>query len=297
MNTTGNQQAFIAAEQYSQFILTILHDGLLPTTFYRNVSDFGEGTTLNIKTLGNVTIQEVEEDTPLTYTSIESGTIALNITDYIGSAWYMTDVMKQDGQQTEQLMAMQAMDVSRKIQENFETRYLEVANGAQTPADLNEINGHAHRFVASGTNQTLELKDLIRMKLSFDKANVSQAGRVAIVDPVVEATLLSKFQGTYSVDSNPRFQSVMENNFSAEHKFVMNMFGWDIWTSNRLPEVASETVDSVSVTDGVANVFMSILDDNNKPLMVAWRQTVKVEGNKSLALYSLNNVEGLKIAA
>lgn len=281
MNYTGNQQAFIAAEQYSQFILSILHDGLLPTTFYRNVSDFGEGITLNIKTIGTVTLQEVEEDTPLTYNPIETGTIQLSITDYVGSAWYVTDILKQDGQQIDTLMAMQSTEVSRGIQENFETRYLEVANAAQTPADLNLVNGHAHRFVASGTNQTLEVADLIRLKLSFDKANCPQAGRIAIVDPVVEATLLSKFQGTYAVDSNPRFQGVLENNFSANHKFVMNIFGWDIWTSNRLPIVASETIDSVALTDGVANIFMSIVDDNHKPLMVAWRQPVKVEGERN----------------
>jgi len=281
MNRTGNQGPFIAAEQFSQFILSILHDGLLPTTFYRNVSDFGEGTTLNIKTVGTVTLQEVEEDTPLTYNPIETGNVQLTITDYIGSAWYITDILKQDGQQIETLMAMQGMEVSRAIQENFETRYLETANAAQTPTDTNAINGFAHRMVASGTNATIELADLISMKTAFDKASVPQAGRVAIVDPIVEATLLTKFQGTYNVDSNPRFQSVMENNFSMEHKFVMNLFGWDIWTSTRLPDGITETVDTVSVTDGVANIFMSVLDDNTKPLMVAWRQPVKVEGERN----------------
>jgi hypothetical protein len=73
----------------------------------------------------------------------------------------------------------------------------------------------------------------------------------------------------------------MENNFSMEHKFVMNLFGWDIWTSTRLPDAITETVDTVTVTAGVANIFMSVLDDNTKPLMVAWRQPVKVEGERN----------------
>lgn len=46
--TRANSQAFIEAEQYSAFILRNLEDGLLPGTFYRNVSDFGSGTTLHI---------------------------------------------------------------------------------------------------------------------------------------------------------------------------------------------------------------------------------------------------------
>lgn len=48
MQLTSNSQAFIEAEQYSSFILNNLHDGLLPQTFYRNVGDFGSGTTLHV---------------------------------------------------------------------------------------------------------------------------------------------------------------------------------------------------------------------------------------------------------
>lgn len=44
----GNSTAFIESEQYSAFILRNLNDGLLPSTFYRNVSDFGSGSTLHI---------------------------------------------------------------------------------------------------------------------------------------------------------------------------------------------------------------------------------------------------------
>lgn len=281
MNTTSNTTPFIHAEQYSAFILRTLHDGFLPTTFYRNVSDFGEGTTLNIKTIGRATIQEVSEDTALTYEPLETGNVQLQITDYVGRAWYVTDVLKQDGAQIEALMAMHGMETTRAIQENFETRYLAVANAAQTVSDLNVINGQNHRFVASGTNETIELADFIAMNLSFNKANAPQAGRIAIVDPVVEATLLSKFNATFQVDSNPRFQAVMENNFDVNHKFVMNLFGWDIWTSNRLPDVASETIDSVTVTNGKANIFMCVVDDQTKPLMIAWRQQPKVEGERN----------------
>lgn len=82
MQLTTNTRAFIEAEQYSSFILMNLHDGMLPGNFYRNVSDFGSGETLHIKTVGTVTIQEAAEDTPLIYNPIESGEITLQITDY-----------------------------------------------------------------------------------------------------------------------------------------------------------------------------------------------------------------------
>lgn len=84
MQLTGNTTAFIEAEQYSSFILTNMHDGLLPGTFYRNVSDFGSGTTLNIKTVGDVKIQDAAEDVALEYSPIDTGEVTLTITDYVG---------------------------------------------------------------------------------------------------------------------------------------------------------------------------------------------------------------------
>ena len=53
---------------------------------YLNVSDFGEGTTLNIKTVGAATIQEITENEDLTYNPIDTGTVQLQITDYVGDA-------------------------------------------------------------------------------------------------------------------------------------------------------------------------------------------------------------------
>ena len=147
-NTTVNSTAFIEAQQYSSFILENLHDGQLPTNFYRNVSDFGTGTTLNIKTLGDVSIQDVEENTPLAYNPLESGNVTLSITDYKGHAWYVTDILRQDGAQVEALLAQHAQSATRAIQEDFESRFLTVCNESQTAANPNAVNGFAHRVRA-----------------------------------------------------------------------------------------------------------------------------------------------------
>lgn len=284
MNTTINTRAFIEAEQYSQFILTVLPTAILPTAFYRDVSDFGAGETLHIKTMGTATIQEVEEDTPLIYNPIETSEVFLKITDYVGDAWYVTDVLRQDGAQIDTLLAQRGVEATRAIQQHFETRYLEVAYNAQVPADPNLVNGFAHRLIGTGTNETMAEIDLINLRLAFDKANIPQAGRVAIVDPVVAATFQTKVIITSdSLNRNPKFQAVLENGFDQDHQFVMNLHGWDIWTSNLLPEVPAGTdVDgNLTVSAGIANVFMSILDDNTKPLMNAWRQPPKVEGERN----------------
>lgn len=283
----GNSDAFIEAQQYSDFILMNLHDGLLPTNFYRNVSDFGEGTTLNIKTIGSATIQEITENEDLTYNPIDTGTVQLQITDYVGDAWYITDILRQDASQVEALHSARAAEAVRAIQENFETRFLSTMNAAQTPADRNLINGFAHRFRASGTNETLSEADLIDMALSFDKANVPMNGRIAIVDPVSAAAFSKRAQLTANLDATSGlFADLVKNGFAKEHKFVTEMYGWQIWTSNRLPDTGSESFTlfdgtSADTTDGKANLFMCVADDQVKPGMIAWRQPPKVETGRN----------------
>lgn len=280
MQTTQNTQAFIEAQQYSAFILENLNDGLLPANFYRNVSDFSSGTTLNIKTVGTATIQDVQENTPIIYNPIDTGTVQLTITDYIGDAWFISDILRQDGAQIDQLHAMRAMEATRAIQENFETRFFQVANSAQTASSLNSVNGFQHRWVASGTNNVITLNDFADMQLAFDLANVPVGGRIGIVSPRVARTL-NGLVGAKAFDNNPHFEGLVRSGFSRDHQFVCEIFGFQIWTSNRLARGISETVNSRSVTNGVANVFMSIADDNSKPLMTAWRQQPKTESGRN----------------
>lgn len=274
----ANSTAFIEAEQYSAFLLRNLHDGMLPGTYYRNVTDFGAGTTLHIKTVGTVTIQDGAEDVAFDYTPIESGEVTLTITDYIGDAWYVTDELREDGAQVDALMAARSNESTRAIQETFETRFLARANTSQTNANANTINGFAHRIASAETNGVLALSHLIRMKLAFDKANVPVAGRIAILDPVAAATLDGYV--TINRDVTPFGQRILENGFDRDHTFLMSLYGWNIITSNRLAK-GSFGDGTTTITNGVANVFMSLADDNTKPLMAAWRRMPKVEGERN----------------
>ena len=290
-HSTGNTTAFIEAEQYSNFILSNMHDGLLPEGFYRNVSDFPNGSTLNIKVVGSATIRDQEEDQPIQYDPIDTSTVTLGITDYVGDGWYINDKLRQDGAQIESLHAARGKESTRALQEHFETRFLQACNDAQTADAANAINGISHRIAANGTDRIMTVQDIAHMKLAFDKANVSAGGRIAIVDPVVEATL-NTLTNLVNVSNNPQFEGIINEGFARDHKFVRNIFGFDIYTSNRLDEVAAETsltdrlgTTTASVAGDKANVFMSVLDDSTKPIMGAWRQMPSVEGerNKDLA--------------
>jgi hypothetical protein len=274
----GNSAAFIEAEQYSAFILRNLQDGLLPGVMYRNVSDFGSGTTLHIKTVGTVTIQDGAEEVAFDYTPIESGEVTLTITDYVGDAWYVTDELREDGAQVEALMSARSSESTRAIQEIFETRFLRKANTSQTNAAANLVNGFAHRIASAEVNNVIALGHFISMKLAFDKANVPMAGRVAIVDPVVAATLDKLV--TIGRDVTPFGAQILQNGFDRDHQFLMNLYGWNIITSNRL-DTGTFSDGTTNVSNAVANVFMSVADDNTKPVMAAWRRMPKVEGERN----------------
>jgi hypothetical protein len=287
---TENTTAFIESQQYSQFILDNLHDYLLPEGMYRDVTDFGSGTTLNIKTVGTVTLQDAAEDTPLNFTNIDTGTITLGITDYIGDAWKVTDDLREDGSQVDTLMAMRAMESTRSLGENHETRFLGTANAGQTAADLNLVNNRPHRWIAGGdaaTTRNIVLADFVSMKLAFDKANAPAGGRIAIVDPIVEATLNTLISQTSVVNNTPQFQGVLNEGFARDHRFVRNIMGWDIYTSNFLPSLtASEAIDGAAYSlandtaeiGDKANIFMCVADDSCKPVMHAWRRAPQTEG-------------------
>jgi len=286
---TSNTTAFIEAQQYSQFILDNLHDYLLPEGMSRDVTDFGSGTTLNIKTVGTVTLQDAAEDTPLVFNPIDTGTISLSITDYVGDAWRVSDDLREDGSQVDTLMAMRALESTRALGENHESRFLSVANSAQTNSAVNLVNSRPHRWIGGGagvTTRVMSMSDFIAMKLAFDKANVPASGRIAIVDPIVEATINS-LTNLVNVSNNPMFEGIITDGFARDHKFVRNIFGFDIYTSNYLHQkVATEAINAstyglantTSAVGDVANIFMCVADDSCKPIMHAWRRQPQTEG-------------------
>ena len=279
MQLTTNTTAFIEQEIYSDFILKNLHDGLLGSEFFRDVADFGSGDTLNIPTVGSVTIQEGTENEAFTYNPIDTGRVTLTITDYVGDAWFVTDDMREDGYNVDALMAARSTESTRAIQENFETRFLAVAEAGQTNANPNTINGFAHRIVSAETNDVFHEHHLAEMRLAFDKANVPMQGRVFIADPVVEATINKKI--TITTDVTPFAESILRNGMASGMRFVGQLFGFDIILSNRLPTGAFSDGTNSIASGGVANIAMCVLDDQCKPVMGAWRRMPSVEGERN----------------
>lgn len=278
MQLTTNTRAFIEAEVYSDFILTNLTDGLIPETFYRNVSDFGSGETLHIKTIGEVTVQDAAEDTPLVYNPIETGEITMRITDYVGDAWYVTDDLREDGTAVDRLMSERAASSTRALQEYRETRFLETIPLAMSASTPYLVNGFAHKLVSTDVNGVATLDHFLAMRLAFDKANVPADSRIAIVDPIVEATLSGLVTLTSDITDWPR--QILEGGLARGNRFINMWYGWMVITSNRLYN-ATGTDGTTTITNAVWNLFMSVADDQTKPIMFASRRSPKAEGERN----------------
>ena len=126
------------------------------------------------------------------------------------------------------------------------------------------------------------------MTWAFNKANAPEEGRIAVVDPIVALTF-DTLTNLVNVSNNPMFEGMVTEGFRRNRRFVRNVHGWDIWVSNRLPDIASETIDggpqdtSTAISsNGVANIFMCVADDMTKPLMGAWRRMPRIEGERNV---------------
>jgi hypothetical protein len=283
MHLTDNTRPFIEAEQYSQYILMNLHDGLLGDSYFRNVSDFQKGDTLHIKTIGSVVLQEAAENTPLEYNPIETGEVTLQRTDYKGDAWFVTADLRADGSQIDALMAARGNESTRAIQEDFETRFLATAASGHSNDGNNVVNGFNHRKVGGGTGQTAVPQDFIEFKLAANKAKVPSKGRIFFVDAVVEASLNKLV--TVTQDVTDFGKNVLNDGLATGMTWHMNLFGWDLIVTDFLPRETGATDGTLTVAgSAVINVGMCVLDDNCKPVMGAWRRqpSVKGEFNKDL---------------
>lgn len=295
MQNTVNTPAFINAQVYDTFVLANLPTFMLPEGMWRDVSMFGSGTTLNVKAIGDVVLQDMDEDQEMQATPIDTNTLTLTITDWPGDTWYITDKLREEGSQVDALISARALATTRALAEYHESRFLTVANLAQTNANVNLVNGRPHRWIAGGsgvTTRRMSMADFVAAKFSFDKANIPAEGRIAIVDPVVEASLNS-LTNFINVSNNIHFDGIVQGGFARTNRFVKHVYGFDVYTSNLLPKkTATEAINASSYglanttaqIGDVANLFMCVADDNVKPLMHAMRRPVKTEAWRVQAL-------------
>ncbi len=171
----------VRSEIWSAELKDVLQEMLIGTKYVRFLEGFGDGNQFTIPSVGELPIREADENSPVTYDSVDTGEFTFVIDKYPESATFITDKAKQDSFYYNQLLGMIPGKMRRALDENLETNVMALAN-TQTVNDANSINGASHRFIASGTsNTTLSLDDFAKAKYALDKASAYGA-RVAIID-------------------------------------------------------------------------------------------------------------------
>lgn len=253
---TNSTDHMIRSNLWSTNLKEVLEDDLMAMTYVDMITDFPDGNTINIPSIGQAEIRDYAEGQEVVYTSMDTGNFTFSIDQYKSSATYITNKMKQDSFYTDRLVASFVPAQQRALLTAMEQKILATAPEAQTASDLNTINSAPHRFVATGTNDVITVNDFAKARYSLKKANVPDVGLVAIVDPSVEYTL-NTLTNLTSVSNNPRWEGIVADGIATGMKFVKNVYGFDVYVSNYLKSGISETVNSNSVTNGVANLFFS----------------------------------------
>lgn len=272
---------------WSRQIKQLLLDDLFAMKFVRILTDFPDGFTFNIPSLGAAHQQDFTEGQAIRYQSLDTGNFTFSFDQYKYSAQSISEKFKRDSFWAQEVIAAFVPRQHRVLMEGVETRILQVANSGQTVSNLNLINGASHRFVASGTLNSvasLTLADLARAQNALIRANVPMRNLVGIIDPSVAYALQVQTNITNLLSPVPKWSNIASEGAITGFKFMFNVFGFDLYISNYLPNAGSETINSVSVTNGVPNYFFSASPGDTLPWIGAFRQqpTVYSEFNKDL---------------
>lgn len=297
--STGNMDAVTRAELYSTQLKDILEDKTQGTNYVRWLSEFPDGTTFTIPSIGSLDSYDYTEGQPVVYTALDQGEFQFTITTYLATGTSITRKAKQDSFYSSEIISSFVPKQARAIEERLETDILKEGQpktgdpaGYQVAAATNLINSGRHRWVGSdvlNAKRVLAPQDFAEANYSLNKANVPSSNRVAIVDPSTVFVMETQ-TNLVNLSNNKMWEGIVASGIAGDMQFKVNIYGFDVYTSNRLPKCGadqsgtSETISTVaSGTDAVCNLFFSAAADV-LPFIGAWRQMphVDTEFNKDL---------------
>lgn len=289
IDTSVLSDHLIRSQLWSTQLKDVLYADLQARGYVRWLSDFPDGTTFNIPSIGTMSADDYAEGTAVEYTALDTGNFQFEITEYVSSATFITNKSKQDSMYSAEVISQFVPKMSRALDERLEAHIWKQgqpgSDGGQTVSDQNLINGIPHRWVAQGTSNSvavLGLSDFAQAKLALQKANVPMTNLIAIVDPGTEY-VLNTLTNLVNVSNNPMWEGVITSGLASGMRFSKNIFGFDVYVSNFLPlcgtdqSGTAETINSVAAAaNSRCNLFFSAASDII-PYVGAWRQMPNVE--------------------
>jgi hypothetical protein len=283
-NTTGNMSLLTRSEIWSNELKDILEEDLMASGYVDFITEFPDGDQFNIPSIGDLMVDDYVEDGAVKYRPLDTGEWTFTINEYLSSGTYITKKAEQDLYYSNQLISSFVPKQSRAIMEHFETSVLakpEEILGATANGQY-QINSAYHRM-SGGNSGKLEVADFAYAQYALKKANVPQNNFIAIVDPSVEYEM-NTLTNLVNVSDNPRWEGIIADGIGTGMKFVKNIYGFDVYTSNFLPDITANalperdgsTTNDYSSTAGKASYFFSAASDV-LPWKAAWRQPPMVD--------------------
>ena len=281
--STVTTDHLIRSNLWSSNLKEVFEAELFANQWMNWITDFPDGDTLNIPSIGQMEAQDFAEGEAVRYTAMDTGNFTFTIDKYLASATYVTQKMLQDSYVMKQVQAMFVPKQDRAIKAIIEADILALAPNAQTSANSNTINGAKHRIIGSGLNERIALEDFMKMKYALQLANAPLTQLIAVVHPSVEYEL-STLPNHVNMSNNIHWEGVVSTGLTTGMRFVKNIFGWDVYVSQYIKtNTASEAIDGVTAAAGVNNVFFTAAPEA-RPFIGSIRQAPKVESefNKDL---------------
>lgn len=273
-NLTTGTGDLIRNDIWSAELREILREELQAMKYVDWRSDFPDGDTLHIPQIADAITNDYTEDSQVVYNALGTNDFTLEIDQYKSSGHYITRKLMQDSYYMNELMSSFVPKQARAIMEAAETDIL--AKGAGTASDGATINGIDHR-ISGGNAGVIEVADFAYALYALKKSHVPQTNMVAIVDPSVEFQMNTLSQLT-TVSNNPRWEGIVNDGIASGMRFVANIYGFDVYTSNFLPTATGATAlkdraggTGVDVSAGKCNYFFSATSDV-LPFVGAMRQ-------------------------
>lgn len=281
---TTNTSYLTRTNLWSRQIKELLLDELQAMKFVRIISDFPDGYTLNIPSIGEAETADFTEGQAIKYNAMDTGNFTFSFDKYKYSANAISEKFKRDSFYSSDVVAAFVPRQHRSLMEAVETDILAKANAGQTASSLNTINTASHRWVAGAANNAISFTDFAKARYALTKANVPLQNLCAIVDPSVAYTLETQTNVVNLMSPQPTWNNIPQEGIVTGFKFRFNIYGFDVYESNYLPAISTETINGTTVTTGVANYFFSAASGDTQPWVGAFRQmpTVYSEFNKDL---------------
>lgn len=270
------------ANIWSTQLKDVLQAQLSAQRWMKMVTDFADGDTLNIPSIGTMVATDYAEGQQVPYSAFNTGNFTFSITEYKSVGTYIYNKFKQDSMYMSEVISSFVPKMSRAIAVGLESDILAAptpaATGGQTTASTNTINGAYHRYVGSGTNEVITIDDIRHAAYALEKANVPLTQLVGIIDPAMAYELGSQ-PNLLNFSNNPMWEGVITSGLSDGMKFFKNIWGFDLYVSQYLNvNAASETISGVVSAAGTNNLFFSAAQDV-LPIIGQVRQPPKVDSS------------------